>query len=244
MSVIDLHCHILPGIDDGALDLADSLAMGRIAAGDGIETIAATPHIRHDHDVRIPELPERVAEVNAELGRNEVPVTVVTGGEVAETALERLDEDELRAVTLGGGGWILLEPRPGPLGDSLLAAVTDLRERGFGALIAHPERHVSADMIERIKDLIAAGALIQCTAAFLVSGAPRRGMLALAAAGLIHVLASDSHSSHGGRPLRISDGLAVLGQVDLLRPHLDWIGREAPASILRGERPEPPYSPA
>ena len=88
MSVIDLHCHILPGIDDGALDLADSLAMGRVAAGDGIETIAATPHIRHDHDVRIGELPERVAEVNAELGRNEVPVTVVTGGEVAETALE------------------------------------------------------------------------------------------------------------------------------------------------------------
>jgi tyrosine-protein phosphatase YwqE len=67
-------------------------------------------------------------------------------------------------------------------------------------------------------------------------------MLALAAAGLIHVLASDSHSSHGGRPLRISDGLAVLEQVELLSPHLDWIAREAPAAILRGERPEPPYS--
>ena len=161
VDLIDLHCHILPGIDDGALDLADSLAMGRVAAGDGIETIAATPHIRHDHDVRIAELPERVAGVNAELGRNEVPVTVVTGGEVAETALEGLDEEELGAVTLGGGGWILLEPRPGPLGDSLLAAVTGLRERGFGALIAHPERHVSADMIDRIKELIGAGALIQ-----------------------------------------------------------------------------------
>ena len=106
VALIDLHCHILPGIDDGALDLADSLAMGRVAAGDGIETIAATPHIRHDHDVRIAELPGRVAEVNSELGRNEVPVTVVTGGEVAETALEGLDEGELGAVTLGGGGWI------------------------------------------------------------------------------------------------------------------------------------------
>ncbi len=241
--VIDLHCHILPGIDDGALDLADSLAMGRVAAEDGIETIAATPHIRHDHDVRIPELAERVAEVNAELRRNEVPVTVVTGGEVAETALERLDEDELRAVTLGGGGWILLEPRPGPLGDSLLAAVTDLGERGHRALIAHPERHVSADMLERICALIAAGALIQCTAAYLISGPPRQGMLALAGAGLIHVLSSDSHSSHGGRPLRITEGLAVLEQVDLLSPHLDWIAHEAPAAILRGERPEPPYSP-
>ena len=241
--MIDLHCHILPGIDDGALDLADSLAMGRVAADDGIETIAATPHIRHDHDVRIPELADRVDEVNDELTANEVPVSVVTGGEVAETALEGLDEAELRAVTLAGGGWILLEPRPGPLGESLLAAVNDLRERGYGALIAHPERHVSADMFERIRALIAAGALIQCTAAFLVTGPPRQGMLALAAAGLIHVLASDSHSSHGGRPLRISDGLAVLEQVDLLRPHLDWIARDAPAAILRGERPDPPYSP-
>lgn len=239
--MIDLHCHILPGIDDGALDLTDSLAMARVAAADGIETIAATPHIRHDHDVRIPELAERIAEVNEELQANGVPVSVVAGGEVAETALEGLDDDELRAVTLGGNGWILLEPRPGPLGDSLVAAVTELRERGYGALIAHPERHVSGDMLERIRALIAAGALIQCTAAYLVSGNARKGMLALAAAGLIHVLASDSHSSHGGRPLRISDGLAVLGQVELLSPHLDWIAREAPAAILRGERPEPPY---
>lgn len=242
--MIDLHCHILPGIDDGALDLADSLAMARVAADDGIEMISATPHIRHDHDVRIPELPARVAELNGELSRNHVPVEIVTGGEVAETALEGLSEDELGAVSLGDGGWILLEPRPGPLGDSLLAAVSGLRERGFGALIAHPERHVSADMLERIRALIAAGALIQCTAAYLVSGPPRKGMLALAAAGLIHILASDSHSSHGGRPLRISDGLAVLGQVELLSPHIDWIARDAPAEILRGKRPEPPYPPA
>ena len=143
--MIDLHCHILPGIDDGAFDLADSLAMGRVAAGDGIETIAATPHIRHDHDVRIAELPERVAVVNDELRRNEIPVSVVTGGEVAETALEGLDEDELRAVTLGGGGWILLEPRPGPLGDSLLAAVTGLRERG----VRGPDRSSRAPRLRR-----------------------------------------------------------------------------------------------
>src|SRR6266508_4377391 len=94
-TVIDLHCHILPGIDDGALDLADSLAMARVAADDGIETISATPHIRHDHDVRIAELPARVAELNGELSRNGVPVEIVTGGEVAETAIEGLGEDEL-----------------------------------------------------------------------------------------------------------------------------------------------------
>jgi hypothetical protein len=67
--VIDLHCHILPGIDDGALDLNDSVGMARIAAADGIEVVCATPHIRHDHDVTIPELAGRVEQVNEELRR-------------------------------------------------------------------------------------------------------------------------------------------------------------------------------
>jgi tyrosine-protein phosphatase YwqE len=65
--VIDLHCHLLPGVDDGALDLADSLAMARQAEADGISAICATPHIRHDHDVRIGELHARVAELNRAL---------------------------------------------------------------------------------------------------------------------------------------------------------------------------------
>ena len=76
--------------------------MARVAAGDGIEVISATPHIRHDHDVHIPELAGRVAELNAELERNGIPVEVVVGGEVAETALDGLDDEELRAVSLGG----------------------------------------------------------------------------------------------------------------------------------------------
>jgi protein-tyrosine phosphatase len=242
-AVIDLHCHILPGIDDGALDLADSLAMARIAAGDGIEVIAATPHIRHDHDVRIPELAGRVEEINEALRGADIAVVVVGGGEVAETALDGLDERELRAVSLDGAGWILLEPRPGPLGGSLLDSVDRLREMGFRALIAHPERHLSDDIAERIGKLIERSALIQATAAYLVEGETQEGMLALARRGLIHVLASDAHSSHGGRPLRISEALAALEGVEMLRPHLAWIAEEAPAAILRGDVPEPPFPP-
>jgi protein-tyrosine phosphatase len=241
--VIDLHCHILPGIDDGALDLADSVAMARVAAADGIEVIAATPHIRHDHDVRIPELAGRVAELNEELARLAVATRVVGGGEVAETALARLDEKELRAASLGGGGWILLEPRPGPLSDSLVAAAEDLSEAGFGVLIAHPERHLSHDLPERVAQLIRAGALVQATAAHLAGGEARAGMIALAERGLIHIVASDAHSSHGGRPLRLSAGLAALRGIERLRPHLEWIRSEAPSAILRGDHPLPPYSP-
>lgn len=241
--MIDLHCHILPGIDDGALDLPDSIALARTAASDGIEVVAATPHIRHDHDVRIPELAGRVADVNEALEAEEIPVKVVTGGEVAETALEGLDEQELRAVSLGGAGWILLEPRPGPLGESLVDAIKRLRAAGFRTLVAHPERHISPDLPERIRELIEAGALMQATAAFLAEGSAREGMLALARHGLIHVLSSDAHSSLRGRPLRISEGLGALEGIELLEPHLDWIASEAPAAILRGEDVEPPFRP-
>ena len=130
------------------------------------------------------------------------------------------------------------------LGDSLIDAVSHLREGGFRALIAHPERHPSGELRGWIERLIEGGALIQATAAFLVSGPAREGMLSLARRGLIHVLGSDAHSSHGGRPARLSAGLAALGRVETLRPHLAWIATDAPTAILRGEHPKPPYAPS
>ena len=110
-TLVDLHCHILPGLDDGARDLDDALGMARQAHADGITAVCATPHIRHDHDVRITELRDRVAELNAALDSAGIGVTVLSGGEVASTALEGLTRAELEAVSLGAGGrWILLEP--------------------------------------------------------------------------------------------------------------------------------------
>ena len=80
MGLIDLHCHLLPGVDDGPLDLQDSVAMGRHAVTEGIEAICATPHIRHDHDVRIGEIAGRVATLEEELGRRGILLRVLTGG--------------------------------------------------------------------------------------------------------------------------------------------------------------------
>jgi protein-tyrosine phosphatase len=239
--MIDLHCHILPALDDGALDLDDSVGMGRQAASDGIEAICATPHIRHDHDVRIEEMAERVAAVNARLGEEGVPVTVLRGGEVAETAVEKLSEEELGLVALGDGGWVLLEPAPGPLSDTLVRRVEHLAERGHRALIAHPERHVSADMYERIAALVAAGALVQATADFFLREHTADGMRTLAEAGLIHVLSSDAHSSHGGRPVLMSGAFAVLAKVESVAPHVHWMRDVAPSAIVKGQELSVPF---
>lgn len=242
--MVDLHCHILPGIDDGAADLEDSVGMARQAEADGIELVCATPHIRHDHDVRIHELAGRVEALRSELDRHGLRVRLEAGGEVAETALDGLAADELRAVSLcGTGRWVLLEPAPGPLSRSLEEAVERLRERGARAVIAHPERHPAEDLTERLARMVRVGALVQVTAALL--GDPDAGpaLIRLAELGLVHLVASDSHSSRAGRPVALSEALARLASVPIVAPHLDWVAREAPAAIVRGEEVEPPFEP-
>jgi len=239
---VDLHCHILPGLDDGALDLDDALAMARAAQADGIGAICATPHIRHDHDVRIPELPGRRAELAAVLARNGCATTILPGGEVAASAVGGLDDEELAAVSLGGSGrWILLEPLPGPLDDALDAALEELAARGFRAVIAHPERHPAPDLVPRLRRLVARGALVQATAAFLTDETTRPGMTALAREGVLHVLGSDSHSSRAGRPVVLTPALEVLRSVPAAGAQLDWIARVAPEAIVGGLELQPPF---
>lgn len=241
-AILDLHCHILPGVDDGPAELSDSVGMARQAQRDGIEAICATPHIRSDHDVHISELPSRVAEVNAELERHGIAVRVLSGGEVAEPIVDDLDEVELRAVSLGGGGrWILLEPPAGPLDSRMANAVRRLAAHGLGAVIAHPERHLGEDLNARLGEIVGLGAVTQVTAAFLLDQRIAPGLLDLAAQGLVHVLGSDSHSSRGGRPVALREALEVLRGVERVSGHLEWIAEGAPRAIVAGEPLEPPF---
>ena len=232
--LVDLHCHVLPALDDGAADLADSLAMAREAAADGVAVICATPHIRDDHDVLIHELPERVAALNAALRAEGIPVIVERGGEVAAPLAPRLTDAELAGVTLGGGEWILLEPAAGPMDDALQAEVDALHARGLRCLIAHPERHAGGDAGERLHALVNSGALVQVTAALLVGHPAAPTMLHWATQGLVHVVGSDAHSAQFGRPATVAEGLAELATVPEVLPHLEWMARTAPQAILSG----------
>jgi protein-tyrosine phosphatase len=243
--LIDLHSHILPGVDDGARDIADSLAMARQAQDDGIELVCATPHIRADHDVVIGEIADRVRALNDELEGAGVRTRVTTGGEVAEASIDGLSAEELRSVSLGGGGtWILLEPAPGPLGRAFVAAVERLAARGHRALVAHPERHFDARSLDTLAKAVRRGALIQVTAAAMEDSGPDWAPVQLARRGLLHVLASDAHSSHAGRPLRLSRGVAALRAVGEMQPNVGWVVNDAPSAIVAGDPITPPFAPA
>ncbi|MGZ4176392.1 MAG: CpsB/CapC family capsule biosynthesis tyrosine phosphatase [Solirubrobacteraceae bacterium] len=241
---VDLHCHILPGVDDGAVDMADAVAMARQAHADGIASVCATPHIRSDHDVRIADLARRVAELEHSVRASGCPTQILPGGEVAAGAVAHLTDAELAAVSLGGGGrWILLEPDPGPVDGRLTEAAEALGRRGRRAVIAHPERHLAADLVTRLAALVDGGALVQATAASFTAPESRDGMLWLAGAGVVHVLGSDAHSSHVGRPVAAREAVGVLSAVEPTASHLQWVARTAPAAIVRGDALRPPFPP-
>ena len=86
-------------------------------------------------------------------------------------------------------------------------------------------------------------ALIQVTAALIADGPASPVLIELAGHGLVHLLGSDAHSSRAGRPVRLSEGLARLAEVDCVKPHLDWVVRDGPRAILAGADVAPPFLP-
>lgn len=239
---MDLHCHLLPNLDDGALNLTESIAMATQAWSDGIGVVCATPHLRDDHDVDPAELPGRVAALNSSLRDLGIPVEIAEGAELAAARADHLTDAELRQTSLGATGrWILLEPAPGPIGADFADLVDRLHDRGVRCVIAHPERHAAADIADWLHRLVNSGALVQVTAAYLVGHGATPVILDWAGQGLVHLVGSDSHSARIGRPATVSDGLRALASVPRLADHIAWIADAAPRAVLAGNAVRVPF---
>jgi protein-tyrosine phosphatase len=202
--VIDLHSHLLPGIDDGPPDLAGSLAMARAAVDAGTRVMAATPHIGHVHGVAPASLAGHVADLTAALAAEEVPLQVVAGGELAPDRALDLSDDELAAIALGGSRCVLLECPFARAGDLMGRLVGHLQMKGFRVLLAHPERSPTfLSDPTALAELVRRGACAQVTAGSLSGQFGRtvqRAALAFLTEGLVHVVASDAHDAYGRPP--------------------------------------------
>jgi protein-tyrosine phosphatase len=237
--VIDLHCHLLPGVDDGAPDIDASIAMARAAVAGGVEAIVATPHVSGNYRTDPATLAERVAEVQSALDEAGVPLRVHTGAEISHSMLQDVSEEGLRACGLGGGKYLLLEPPytgPAPFIDRM---VYDLQLKGFQILLAHPERIGAFQRkIELLEKLVDQGALCSVTAGSVVGqfGSPvKRFTEELFARGLVHNLASDAHDAvHRSPALRPALDKAV-AEMPELEQSLGWLTEEVPRAILAGE---------
>ena len=239
--MIDLHCHVLPGIDDGPADMAGSVALAREMADAGVRTLAATPHVRPDHPrVRPAELAERAAALQAEV---DGIIEIVPGGEVDVFWAVRASDEDLRAASLGGRGTDLLVETPySALPPVFEDTLFQLAVRGFRILLAHPER---SDAFRthpaRLTALVERGTLLQVTAAALTGRRARSGMRRFAAdlvrERVAHVIASDAHRAGSGRAL-IPEAVAAAQR--LAPGYVEWMATDAPAAVLAGEPLPPP----
>ena len=239
--MIDLHNHLLPGIDDGPRTLADSLAMARLAVAAGITRMVCTPHVLPDAAPTPQQIAQAVAALRGELDAAGIALQIDTGAEIAVDVAFELDDDALRGYSLGGGGvWVLLEmPFEGwPL--RLPQFLADLEMRGFRAVLAHPERARSVQLsVDRLRDLVGRGALTQITAE-AVTGEfgplTRQVARTLVTNGLAHLIASDAHS-----PTRRPPGLypALEQAARWMRAHVPGI--HIPDAVIdRMEKAEKP----
>ncbi len=232
--MIDLHSHLLFGLDDGARDLADTLAIARSMADDGVESVAATPHVRDDYPTTPAQMEGRLAEVRAAVRDAGIPLEVLPGAEIALDALPGLDDDALRRFGLGGNpGLLLLEfPYNGfPLG--LAQVVWKLTASGIVAVIAHPERNAEVqERPGRLEDVVRAGGVVQLTAASVdgrLGKRPSRCSSQLLELGLAHLLASDAHSP-GVREAGLSAAFEAVGDDALAH----WLLNDVPAALIAG----------
>lgn len=222
MSFAELHFHLLPAVDDGPPSMAASVELARAAVTDGTRTIVTTPHVNSSVDLDVNSLPERVREVADRLDRERVPVSVHCGGELAPDSLWRLSQRELELIAHGPSGrrWLLLEAPLAGLDEAFAAAARELRVRGFGIVVAHPERSLgSAPAGRPILDReLRAGIALQLNAWSLLGIYGERtraeAVRLLNVAPLVAV-ASDAHGTERPPALRLAlDELARLHDPD------------------------------
>jgi protein-tyrosine phosphatase len=198
--MIDIHCHLLPEVDDGAQSIAETMEMVRQAAQQGVTTIIATPHHGDGRYVN-PAASVRAAvdQLNERLMRENVPVLVLPGQEihVAGDVMKQLDQGKL--LTLGNSKYILLELPPALNFNQLDEFLHELRIRDFTPVLAHPERHAKL-MRDKgwLAEFVVRGGLTQVTSHSFTgrfSNRVRRNAQRLLEEGLAHFVASDAHST-------------------------------------------------
>ncbi|TMK97736.1 MAG: hypothetical protein E6G34_08540 [Actinobacteria bacterium] len=236
--MIDLHCHVLPGIDDGPDTIEGSVELARAAVAAGTKMLVATPHVSvrypNEHQV-IARLVEQLAQ---RLRADGVELELREGAELAITRLIDMKADQLAPMGLGGGPWLLVEAPFTPALSGLEEVLADLQERGHRVVLAHPERSAAFQRDPRLlATLVGGGALTSITAGSLTGRfgtTVRRFARDLVEAELVHNVASDAHDSHDRSP-ELAAHLHRAG----LSPVLEWLTSEVPGAILRGEETIP-----
>lgn len=204
--MIDLHCHLLPGIDDGAPDLEVSLAMARIAADDGITVTACTPHIMPGvYDNTGGDIKRRIEELSGHLAEAGIEMRLVCGADTHISPDLNQGFKDGRIPTLNDTRYFLFEPPHHVAPPRLEYAVFDTMAAGYYPIITHPERlHWIEDHYDTMTKLARSGAWMQLTCGSITGNFGKRPQYwaeRMLDEGLVHILATDAHNLRNRMPV-------------------------------------------
>lgn len=227
--MIDLHCHILPGLDDGARTQEQSVQMARMAAESGVRIIAATPHTNlHGifENYASPTLDQIFAALQQRLLREQIPIELVIGAEIFcnGNVSDLLRRGTLR--TLGGTRYPLVEFAFSDHPDHVFRQLRQLLDAGYIPIVAHPERYYFVQHDRHLLwDFAEMGCVLQVNKGSPLGrfgSAPRRISHYMLERGLVHILASDAHSDTARTPYL----------ADVRRFLMDFCGDGCPQLLL------------
>jgi len=198
--LIDIHSHILPGIDDGALTMEDAVSMAKLAVNEGITKIIATPH--HQNGIffnRQQDIVKRVRELNCVLQSENIPLEVLPGQEtrIYGSLLDDFEKGDI--LTLNHTNYLFVELPSGHVPRYTEQLLFEMQLKGLTPIIVHPERNAEImNNPEKLLNLVKKGALAQLTAGSLTGHFGKkvqRLSVQLIESNTIHFIASDAHNT-------------------------------------------------
>ena len=238
--MIDLHCHILHGLDDGPKTAAESMQMARAFVQTGYSSVVATPHMVPGTTLMpsIDGIKTKVADLNRRIQDEGLKLRIVSGMEIAldPQILDLLDEDRL--LPLGSSSCLLIEPSFQQLPTGWEQVIFSIQAKGYSILLAHVERCGQLATNPKLIDkLLRSGVYMQVDwGSFLgqYGRAVARTAQFLARKGNIHCLASDSHHAGAHNPAKMQAVMTKLRKM-IGQENLQRITVENPRSVLCGE---------
>jgi len=235
---IDIHCHILPGVDDGPQTLPDAIALCRVLAREGIETVVATPHMlgRYEGTNSAGAIRRAVAELQAALERFRIKLNILPGGEVRlDERIPRLVEEDQVLTVADNRKYLLLE-LPTGIEFEASAVLARVAVPGVRVVLAHAERYEFLHNTDAARKWTDAGAIIQVNTSSLAGGwspGAQRAGWELIEAGIARVVGSDAHSV-GQRSPRWQQAIAMMIQ-RIGEPATRKLAIENPQRIIAGQ---------
>ena len=243
--MIDLHCHILPGLDDGPSDVAESIEMARLAVSDGIQTIVATPHtLNQIHSNPLSEVDASVSRMQRILHKEQIAIDLLPGSDVqlCRGMVNRILNREVATIN-GNKRYILVEFPFMAVPNGANEEIFQLKLHNITPVITHPERIPAFQhRMDILHKLVTMGCLIQVTA-MSITGEFGKGIMEsahmLLNLRMAHIIASDAHSARK-RPPILSHAVEVAAGILGSMSEAEAMVMDRPRAVIDGKPVEVP----